>query len=219
VSPDGAWILYVALPKNDGGTSAEPQLMRVPIRGGPPQFVLAASIYGDPSCARSPATLCAIATRTSDRNQLIFVAFDPVRGRDAELIRFKIDAKEKLDPYALNYVWDLSPDGTRIAILKYSQGRIHVLPTNGQPPQEIAVKGWKSLQSVNWAADGKGFFVLSATKTGSALLHVDLGGNAHILWDQKGNIAPWNGPFAQWLGGTFRSMGRTLPGRSPSCNL
>jgi hypothetical protein len=32
-------------------------------------------------------------------------------------------------------------------------------------------------------------------------LHLDLRGNAHILWEQKGNIAPWNGPFTQWLGG------------------
>ena len=54
---------------------------------------------------------------------------------------------------------------------------------------------------MKWAADGKGFFVSSATKTGAALLHLDLRGNAHILWEQKGNIAPWNGPFTQWLGG------------------
>ncbi len=204
VSPDGTWILYVALPiGNDIAAIAamQAQLMRVPVRGGPPQFVLAAPIYGGPSCARFPSTLCAIAERTPDRKQLVFTAFDPLRGRGGELIRFETDAKAELGRDVLQYVWDLSPDGTRIAILKYSEGRIHILSLSGEARQEISVKDWNSLQSVNWAADGKGFFVSSATKTGSALLYVDLRGNAHILWEQKGNIAPWNGPFAQWLGG------------------
>ncbi len=124
-----------------------------------------------------------------------------MRGRGRELIRFDTDATADLDRYLLHYAWDLSPDGTRIAILKYSDGRIHVLPLSSKAPQEVVVKGWNSLQSVNWAADGNGFFVSSATKVGSALLRVDLQGNAHVLWEQKGNIAPWNGPYAQWLGG------------------
>jgi hypothetical protein len=145
--------------------------------------------------------LCAIAERTPDLKQLIFTAFDPLRGRGRELIRFDTDATADLDRYLLHYAWDLSPDGTRIAILKYSDGRIHVLPLSSKAPQEVVVKGWNSLQSVNWAADGNGFFVSSATKVGSALLRVDLQGNAHVLWEQKGNIAPWNGPYAQWLGG------------------
>ncbi len=201
VSPDGAWVLYIALPRDGSSPSILRQLMRVPMRGGPPQFVLTAPLYGGPSCARSPSTLCAIAERTPDLKQLIFTAFDPLRGRGRELIRFDTDATADLDRYLLHYAWDLSPDGTRIAILKYSDGRIHVLPLSSKAPQEVVVKGWNSLQSVNWAADGNGFFVSSATKVGSALLRVDLQGNAHVLWEQKGNIAPWNGPYAQWLGG------------------
>ncbi len=210
VSPDGAWIVYVAQPMEGRNASVQPRLMRVPIAGGPPQSVFAAPIYGDPSCARSPSRLCAIAEQTPDFKQLIFTAFDPVRGRGEELTRFDIDAKAKLQPTVLDYVWDLSPDGTRIAILKYSEGRIHILSPMGKAQHEIGVKGWNNFQSVNWTADGKGVFVSSATKTGAALLHVDLRGNAHLLWEQKGNIAPWNGPFTQWLGGLPR-LGRCLP--------
>ena len=201
VSPDGAWILYVALPKAGASASIQPQLMRVPMGGGAPQSVLAAPIYGGPGCARSPSRLCAIAEQTPDSKQLIFTAFDPLRGRGVELIRFDIDAKSKLNSNSPAYLWDLSPDGTRIAILKYSERQIHILPLGGLPRYEISAKGWDSLQSMNWDADGKGVFVSSATKTGAALLHLDLRGNAHILWEQKGNIAPWNGPFTQWLGG------------------
>jgi hypothetical protein len=81
------------------------------------------------------------------------------------------------------------------------------------------VKGWNSLQSVNWTADGKGFFVSSATKVGSALLHVDLQGKANVLCEQKGNIAPWNGPYTQWLGGPSAPWAVPFARRSPSCNL
>ena len=201
VSPDGAWILYIALPTEGRDASVQPKLMRVPITGGPSESVFAAPIYGGPSCARLPSRLCAIAEQSLDFKQLIFTAFDPVRGRGEELIRFGIDAKAKLDTDVSDYLWDLSPDGTRIALLKYSEGRIHILSLRGQARQEISAKGWNSLQSVNWAADGNGLFVSSTTNTGAALLYVGLRGNAHTLLEQKGNIAPWNGPFTQWLGG------------------
>jgi signal transduction histidine kinase len=32
-------------------------------------------------------------------------------------------------------------------------------------------------------------------------MHVDLQGNTHVLWEQKGSVAPWNVPYAHWLGG------------------
>src|SRR5260370_37100925 len=101
------------------------QLMRVPVRGGPPQFVLGAPIYGGPSCARFPSTLCAIAERTPDRKQLVFTAFDPLRGRGGALIRFETDAQADLGRDVLQYVWDLSPECARLANRKYSEVPIH----------------------------------------------------------------------------------------------
>jgi hypothetical protein len=90
-----------------------------------------------------------------------------------------------------DYVWDLSPDGTRIAILKQSEGRIHVLDLGSQSSNEMVVKGWSTFQSVNWAADGKGLFVASLGEAGSVLFRTDLRGNAHPLWEQQGNNTPW----------------------------
>jgi hypothetical protein len=140
--------------------------------------------------------LCAIAERTVDHKQLIFTAFDPVRGRGRELTRFDIDPADEA-----TYVWDLSPDGTRVAILKYSEGRIRVLSwSRRQASQEILVKGWNNLQSLDWAADGKGLFASSLRPGSSALLHLDLQGNSHLLWEQKGSTSPagrpWDQPFA-----------------------
>jgi hypothetical protein len=46
-----------------------------------------------------------------------------------------------------------------------------------------------------------GLFVSSLTKGSSALLHVNLQGSAHVLWEQKGSIAPSGAPFDEPSGG------------------
>jgi serine/threonine protein kinase/Tol biopolymer transport system component len=201
LSPDGTWILYSVFP-NKGDSSTPVQLVRVATAGGPRQLVmttaairqratpttpagapnlaLTAPTYGSPRCARSPSTVCAIAELALDGKQLIFTAFDPVKGRGRELTR------SNLDP-TLHYTWNLSPDGTSIAVLEGSEGRIRILPLTGQQPQEVVVKGWDNVQTLDWAADARSLFISSYTERGSVLLHVDLKGNARALWQQKGS--------------------------------
>jgi serine/threonine protein kinase len=192
VSPNGDWAVYLALADKADYSSGANRLMRVPMAGGTPESVLTAPIYGRPACARSPASLCVFAEYTPDHKQLVFTAFDPVKGRGGELTRFDTDPTIQA-----RYVWDLSSDGTRIAILKYSTGVIHILPLGHRASQEIVVKGWNSLLSLNWAADGKGIFASSQTEKGSVLLRLDLNGYASVLWEQSGSIAPWNRPFGE----------------------
>jgi hypothetical protein len=167
--------------------------MRVPITGGPSRLVLTAPLYGTPRCARWPATLCAIAEQTSDGKQLVFTAFDPAGGRGAELTRFEVDPAARYDAGAstgirIPYVWDLSPDGTRIAVLKRSEGRIHIISLVGQAARELKAKGWKSLETLDWAADSKGLFACSLQRA-STLLYVDLFGNARSLWAPKASLS------------------------------
>ena len=160
-------------------------------------------------CVSSSASLCALAELAPDRAQLIFTAFDPLKGRGSELTRFPID---KAYQYTGGYLWNLSPDGTRIAILKYSGARIHILSLGSGSSQEIAVKGWNSLQSLNWAADAKGLFAASVTQGGSALLRVNLQGDAHVLWEQQGSTAPWNGLSTPgWFGAPSAPMAVPSP--------
>ena len=185
-SPDGVLILYTIFARpnlipSESGFSTPVQLMRVPITGGAPQLVLTARLYGPPGCARSPATLCAIAERSQDLTQLIFTAFDPLQGRGRELTRFDIDPQS-------NYDWALSPDGTRIAILNMVEGRIHIVSLSRNSTMDFAVKGWKSLDSLAWTADGKALFVSNHTPDGSVLLHVSLQGNSQVLWKQEGGV-------------------------------
>jgi hypothetical protein len=52
------------------------------------------------------------------------------------------------------------------------------------------VKNWSGFTSIDWAADSKGFFVASnPAGLRQILLYVDLGGNAHPVW-QVNNILP-----------------------------
>jgi len=183
LSPEGEWVLYEV-----GSNGKAPgKLMRVPITGGSPQLVLTANIDGAPRCARSPAALCAIAERSADRKELLFTAFDPLNGRGSELAKFQTDPK-------FDYHWDLSPDGTRIAVLKHRDGRVQILSLNGHAPQAITAKEWNILSNVNWAADGKGFFVSSFQQKGPVLLHMDMQGNTQFLWQHLGGVDTWGVP-------------------------
>jgi len=57
----------------------------------------------------------------------------------------------------------------------------------GHAPQEVVLKGWSGgTGGSQWAADGKGWYVTGVTQRGLALLHVDLKGDTHVLWERHG---------------------------------
>jgi serine/threonine protein kinase len=173
VSPDGSWLFYYLKPRH---------MMRIPISGGTPQLVLRSGPgYWYPRCAVSPAKLCVNAEQSEDGKPIIFTAFDALKGRGQEVARFETER-------GAAYNFALSPDGTRISILKghSREARIHTLFLNGQAPREVSVKGWSNLQRLFWAAKGNGWFTSGPTPTGWVVLHVDLQGVADRLWEQKG---------------------------------
>jgi Tol biopolymer transport system component len=191
LSPNGSQILYL-VPTTPSETGDQRRaeiarggqlvrLMRVPINGGPSQTVLEAPNIVNYQCSRSPADVCVFST--ADQGQLVFSRFESPSGNPREVA--------KLQPPG---DWSLSPDGTSIAAVtfKASDSRIQLISMSGGPTREITVKGWNSLTSLDWAAGGKGFFV-SSNPTGrlSTLLHVDLMGNAHALWQVKNFQATW----------------------------
>jgi hypothetical protein len=71
----------------------------------------------------------------------------------------------------------------------------------------------ENLESVNWAADGHSIFSSSHTTEGVVLLRLDLQGNAHVVWEHKGSIAPYNWPFPQLPGGRAAPFGIPSPDR------
>ena len=64
------------------------------------------------------------------------------------------------------YIWDLSPDGARIAILKASESLIRVLSWRDGSSKDVTVRNGNPLESLNWTADGQAFFASSYTKEG-----------------------------------------------------
>jgi DNA-binding winged helix-turn-helix (wHTH) protein/Tol biopolymer transport system component/tRNA A-37 threonylcarbamoyl transferase component Bud32 len=181
MSPDGSWILYLSTPSSDFTATTPVRIMRVPTSGGAPQLVLDGRGIDHLACARSPAALCVFNEASQDRKQLIFSAFDPIKGRGKELSRLNLKRPDALPG------WDLSPDGSQLAIAQpdRSEGRIQILPLAGGEAREINVKGWRSLWCPFWAADGKGLFVSASLSVALTELYVDLDGRAQVIWHEK----------------------------------
>ena len=181
VTPDGKSILYLGPTENGAPPATTPQpVMRVSITGGPSQRLFTARRGALMTCARFPSHLCVIVEPTEDNKQLTVTAIDLVKGRGPELFRFALVANGD------NWWVDLSPDGTRVAAIRTPAGPIYILSSGGEVLRQIQVKDSSNLLSLIWAADGKGLFVTVGTHNGRELLHVDLRGNAHVLWEGIG---------------------------------
>lgn len=193
-SPDGKWVVYLSWPKP---TNDEPvkggSLKRVSIGGGPPENVM--EVKGHPATVagivewtvggfpsfRCPVhgTSCVLAE--ADEKQITFTAFDPEKGRKNEI------AKISAETDAMN--WDLSPDGTRIALTKFDPkaGEVQIVPVDGGAPQKFSINGWTQIGWVAWAADGKSLYVSSFSSRGNSVVHVSLTGDAKLMskwvWD------------------------------------
>jgi hypothetical protein len=82
----------------------------------------------------------------------------------------------------------VSPDGTRVAILKESEATVTLLSLVDNSTRQLALRSWPKLYSLDWSADSNGLFVSALANGGSTLLHLDLNGNAQKLWFVKGGI-------------------------------
>jgi Tol biopolymer transport system component len=181
ISSDGDWILYTR--REELGTlsrSSEDDVLRIPVTGGSPDLLVKVRGGSLLCCARSPSNLCIVAEPTVDHKQVIISALDPLKGIGPELVRFNPDS------IANTWAIDLSPDGTRIAAIPSSKGPIQILSLRGQPQQEIQMKDWNRVHTLNWAADGNGILVSNSMQGGAAILHVDLRGNAQVMWKNPG---------------------------------
>jgi len=181
VSPDGKWVIIAVWQPIPGSVPQEP-LMRVPITGGTPELILQRSPtgFGPSFCARPPSNLCAVGEQSNDRKQMVITAFDPVKGKGQELGRFDIDPYQ--DVNAQNLLWNISPDGTRLAFARGPEGPIQIRSLTVGPTQVIRANGLDRMRGFGWSSDGKGLFVSNLTKDGGEVVHVDLRGRSRLLW-------------------------------------
>jgi serine/threonine protein kinase len=182
VTPDGKWILYVQ-DAHPGVPDSEKAVMRVPMAGGPPESLFLARHGSWLLQPRSPDPPAVISEPIDDRTTVIS-AVDPMKGRGRELLRWDRDP--------LNDTWfnEISPDATLVAVLRPPLDTIRIYSLRGEPPRDIHVKDWHNLSQLSWTADGKGLYVMNPIQAGAALLHVDLDGNARVVWTDRGGNTP-----------------------------
>ncbi len=194
LSADGSEILYLeSLSSQDTGgqrrsetqqDSRPVRLMRAPAQGGPSQLVLEAPNIINFQCSRRGTGVCVLSQ--AEPKDYPFSVFDPMKGT--------LRQAAKLEEAPSGWNWGLSPDGTAIAAVQVgaNQHQIRLVSLTGQPARVISVKDWNNFMSLDWAADGKGFFI-SSNPTGrlDTVLYVDMAGKATPLWQVKNFQAAW----------------------------
>jgi eukaryotic-like serine/threonine-protein kinase len=178
LSPDHKWII-VQVRSMPGGDSVPVQLMRVPLTGGSPELIFSMPEWSLSYCVGSPSNLCAVAEPTKDLRHVIVTAFDPLKGRGSELVRFDLDSSWKQDRLPL---FDISPDGTHFVLSPSTHGPIQIRSWASQSVRVVPVKGLNNIRNLGWTEDGKALLLTNSSGEGDVLLHVGLRGDTQVLW-------------------------------------
>src|SRR5262249_9444689 len=157
------------------------EVMRMPAAGGPSQVIFEARPGSWLLSPRSPDVPGVLLEPVEGRTMVVS-AFDPVRGRGRELLRWE------RDPVNDGWCIDMAPDSTRFALFRTPQAPIQVLSLRGEAPREIRLKDFHNLQTVQWTVDGKGLYVSNGIQGGVELLYVDLEGHARVIWTDHGGF-------------------------------
>jgi len=212
LNPDGSMVLYVNSkydplrvlqgPHTDAPVGVQ-QVMRVPVTGGPPQFVLEGSGINNLQCARLPASLCIYSELTPGEEH--FYTFDPLKGKGNEIPSATI---RESDFYSFN--WSLSPDGKLLAFGKkpgvQGQPAIRLLSLVDSKERRISLPGWAGIATLDWSAEGESLwataFTTSETTSGLwatgfsatgpwTLLKVDLSGKVTPMLRESKTNSGW----------------------------
>jgi len=189
LSPDGAWILLEGAPSG----SHKMGLYRVDLRGGAPQLLFNTEGFVMFWCTTRAANFCVFGQPSKGKNELVVAAFDPLGGPGKELVRIPLEAGSNAD-IGFDYSWQLSPDGSRIGIVKSHGNQIRLVPLAGGPTRTITIKGYSDLMDLNWAIDSQSIFVSTLEPGGATLLHVALNGDAQPVWQRPQLNATWGFP-------------------------
>jgi Tol biopolymer transport system component len=176
LSPDGSWVLYWDRGEKLDQPSGAMRLLRVPISGGAPESVTEATRDAMVRCVPRRLT-CVLSEFDKATGKLVFSAVDPLHGTKSELV--KLDAYSSGAP-----AWDLSPDGLTVAAvnLDEAQNGIRLVQLSNGSLQSISLQGSEHLSGISWSADGKGWFVVSSSVHGAAILRVSSVAEVSKLW-------------------------------------
>lgn len=120
---------------------------------------------------------------SQDRSQIIFSGFDPMNGAKHELLRVPVDPSS-------TPAWDLSPDGSRLAMLVDAhKNTIHVAELRSGTTRDVKLDTAASLSGLTWSADADGWFVTGLAERRGVLLYVQSSGKATELWSGLSSVA------------------------------
>jgi eukaryotic-like serine/threonine-protein kinase len=177
VTPDGVWILYATQPHLPDA-AAKPKIMRTPVTGGLGELILEMNpgeTSADFKCTQK-SNACVIGRVEND--DLVIHELDLIKGQGAEVGRVKIGA-----PGAW-MSWDLSPDGTQIAVAGSTQlkERVRILNLKDHSQRDVILAKDFGLLSVNWSSDGRSLY--GAGQKGMEqffLIRLELSGDFKLL--------------------------------------
>jgi eukaryotic-like serine/threonine-protein kinase len=194
-SPDGKWLFY-ELRKPDGSIA----LMRVARFGGRAQPVLSSRSLVNYYCTEKGANFCVVGMQ--EQSQLVFYRLDPTaQPPDDGFAPSQLRELGRTDFGPSD--WGLSPDGTKIAMVRPDEhaGRIRVLRVAGDRANrapvwsDVVIAGWANLYTLNWARDGKGWYVSNLNvRSTDTFLYIDLAGAATVLNAPESYLPSWGIP-------------------------
>jgi Tol biopolymer transport system component len=183
LTPDRTSVLYWAYKREGSGVPRLLRLMRVSLAGGPPQLVLEAGWGAQQRCATGASAGCVVGEQNQDRSQIIFSRFDPAGGAKHELLRLPIEPSS-------TPVWDLSPDGLRLAMVAGEhKNTIHIVELRSGTSRDVKLDAAVSLSGLTWPADADGWLVTGLAGRRGVLLHVQSSGKAQELWSSQSSVA------------------------------
>ena len=186
LSPDGAWLIV----EGESSDSFEMALYRVAITGGAPQRLFRVDGLTQYWCTNQTANFCVLGRPDPARNELAVSSFDPLSASQKDLLRIPLDHGTQASVGA-DYAWQLSPDGSWIAIAKRHESRIRLVPLRKNQPRTITVNSYSDVTDLSWAVDSRSLFVSALGPAGATLLHVDLDGHAQPIWLQPQTTSFW----------------------------
>jgi serine/threonine protein kinase len=185
-TPDGKWVFGITYPRSRDPKIPD-QLLRVPLAGGAPEPVTTVLSESAVFCARPPVNLCILTEQSEDRTLLIVSSIDALKGRGREFARIADD------PNIAYWDFDVSPDGTRLAVSGNPDGPIRIVSLRGAP-ERLLSGAPRNIQEFHWAADSNGLYVPTHTPAGAKLYYLDMHDRARLLWEDRGASWIWARP-------------------------
>lgn len=189
LSPDRTGILLEGEPLD----THKMGLYRVDSKNGAARLLFNTGGFVLFSCSDKTANVCVFGQPNAEKDELVVVAFDPLSGAGKEVLRIPLENGSNAD-IGFDYWWQLSPDGSKIGMVKKHGNQIRMLPLSGGPTRTVTVNGYSDFLEFFWAIDSQSMFVSTVAPGGASLLHVSLNGEAQSIWHRPQSTHTWGFP-------------------------